>query len=280
MMSGYDPATGICWQFRNKGDCHLHLRCQCPAHASRFGERTLAYFGRCRSGRRWFWSAQTFACEQAAHGFADTEAAAFDDAMAAVRGFRNGQPLIATVYHDWTRRALKDLDKAKWATRPPSDAKDSRTVEYLYSGEWSDDELLDSKRFLSLRRFQITKRTAKRIYYLRKAEPINEHGEPIDYGNIRSTTDWDDNIGFIDRANLEAEGHLYSSHTWHPDWHLHASLAGLLADLRRHEPTETVDLGALKAAMAAAHPDKGGSSAAFIEARAKYVTARRAIRRV
>ena len=191
MMSGYDPATGICWQFRNKGDCHLHLRCQCPAHASRFGERTLAYFGRCRSGRRWFWSAQTFACEQAAHGFADTEAAAFDDAMATVRGFRNGQPLIATVYHDWTRRALKDLNKAKWATRPPSDAKDSRTVEYLYSGEWSDDELLDSKRFLSLRRFQITKRTAKRIYYLRKAEPINEHGEPIDCGNIRSTTDWD-----------------------------------------------------------------------------------------
>ena len=150
----------------------------------------------------------------------------------------------------------------------------------MYSGEWRDDELLDNKRSLSLKRFQITKRTANRIHYLRKAEAINERDEPIDYGNIRSTSDCDDNIGFIDRGKLEAEGHLYSSHTWHPDWHLHASLAGLLADLRRHEVTETVDLRALKAAMAAAHPDRGGNSAAFIEARAKYVTARRAIRRV
>ena len=169
------------------------------------------------------------------HGFADTEAAAFDAAMAAVRGFRNGQPLIATVYHDWTRRALKELNKAKRATRPPSDNKDSRTVEYLYSGEWRDDELPDNQRSLSLKRFQITKRTAKRIDYRRKAEAIDEHDEPIDYGNIRSTSDCDDNIGFIDRGKLETEGHLYSSHTWHPDWHLYASLVGLLADLRRHE---------------------------------------------
>ena len=34
------------------------------------------------------------------------------------------------------------------------------------------------------------------------------------------------------------------------------------------------DLGALKAAMASAHPDRGGSSAAFIEARARYVAVR------
>ena len=35
------------------------------------------------------------------------------------------------------------------------------------------------------------------------------------------------------------------------------------------------DIPALKAAMVAAHPDKGGSAAAFIKARAKYVAARR-----
>jgi len=36
------------------------------------------------------------------------------------------------------------------------------------------------------------------------------------------------------------------------------------------------DLAALKAAMVAAHPDKGGSSAAFIKA---HVAARRALRK-
>jgi hypothetical protein len=34
------------------------------------------------------------------------------------------------------------------------------------------------------------------------------------------------------------------------------------------------DLRKLKAAMATAHPDRGGSSAAFIEARSRYVAAR------
>jgi hypothetical protein len=38
------------------------------------------------------------------------------------------------------------------------------------------------------------------------------------------------------------------------------------------------DLRTLKAAMAATHPDHGGSSAAFIEARSRYVAARRQMR--
>ena len=38
------------------------------------------------------------------------------------------------------------------------------------------------------------------------------------------------------------------------------------------------DLRKLRAAMAAAHPDHGGSSAAFIEARSRYVAARRQMR--
>ena len=39
------------------------------------------------------------------------------------------------------------------------------------------------------------------------------------------------------------------------------------------------DLRKLKAAMATAHPDRGGSNATFIEARSRYVAARRASRR-
>src|SRR5262249_20248908 len=40
----------------------------------------------------------------------------------------------------------------------------------------------------------------------------------------------------------------------------------------------SIDLARLKAEMAAAHPDKGGSSAAFIEARQRYVAAKRHMR--
>ena len=38
------------------------------------------------------------------------------------------------------------------------------------------------------------------------------------------------------------------------------------------------DLAALKAAMVAAHPDKGGTAAAFIEAQRRYVAAKRGSR--
>ena len=38
------------------------------------------------------------------------------------------------------------------------------------------------------------------------------------------------------------------------------------------------DLHELKVTMAAAHPDRGGSNAAFIEARKRYIAARRALR--
>jgi hypothetical protein len=44
------------------------------------------------------------------------------------------------------------------------------------------------------------------------------------------------------------------------------------------QPPTVDDLQGLKAAMASAHPDRGGSSAAFIAARAKYVAARRSQR--
>jgi hypothetical protein len=47
---------------------------------------------------------------------------------------------------------------------------------------------------------------------------------------------------------------------------------------QRHKDTPPPDLPALKAEMAAAHPDRGGSNAAFIEARARYVAARRRLR--
>jgi hypothetical protein len=52
--------------------------------------------------------------------------------------------------------------------------------------------------------------------------------------------------------------------------------APLLHETRHKQYCDRVpDLHKLKAEMAAAHPDRGGSSAAFIEARSRYVAARR-----
>ena len=84
--SGYDGATGICWQFKNPGDRARDWRCTCPAHTAK--DRELAFFGRCRSGRRWFWVAARYFGEGATlNGFTDTEDDAVDAAMAAVGAF-------------------------------------------------------------------------------------------------------------------------------------------------------------------------------------------------
>jgi hypothetical protein len=51
------------------------------------------------------------------------------------------------------------------------------------------------------------------------------------------------------------------------------SLESVLGDRGRRD--EPLDLAQLKAEMAASHPDRGGTSAAFIAARQRYVAARR-----
>jgi hypothetical protein len=269
--SGYDPETGICWQFGNKGD-KGSIYCKCPTHSQSYGERTLAYFGRCRSGSRWFWSAATlFERQQEASGWADTEEEAMNAARAAVCGFWNGLPVIAVLRHYCASSQLKKLNEAKRRTRPASDETGSRSVEYLYS--WRRRDSRDS-----IRRFQIIKKTARRIFYLRGGEDIDEHGVPIDYGNIRSTSDADRKTGFVDRQKLEADGEVYNrgSHWAYDDHHLYASLEQIVAKIAKlREDPEPPDLHQLKAEMAAAHPDRGGSNAKFIEARARYVAARR-----
>jgi hypothetical protein len=276
MRSGYDPSDNICWQFNNKGD--RSWRCKCPAHTGEMGRRGRYFvFGRCRSGRRWFWSAQKdFGEEWSAHGWEDTEAAAVASAMAAVRVAAAGELAMAHVRHGWATGTLKDLNGAKRLQRPPPDTSDARPVQYLF-GSWFGGEV---ECRLHLYRFRITKCTAKRIYYLRRSESIDEHGEPIDHRHIRDTTFAE--IGFVDRQKLEAEGHAYNRgrHWSASDWHLYASLEALLADHGRNREPETPpdDLRRLKAEMAAAHPDRGGSSQEFIAARARYVTARRAMR--
>jgi hypothetical protein len=229
MISGYDPETNICWLFCNKGD--HDLRCKCPA-CSAHGptERTLAWFGRCRSGSRWFWAASLYAAERKAVGWMDTEDAAMVAAMAAVCEFRTGLPMKAILRHGWASAELKELNKAKRAARPPSNAKDSNVVEYLYGYSHLSDDL-------SLYRFRITKKTAKRVYYIRGGEWIDEHGE-LRSSRIISTSTDDDVIGYVNRQKLEADGHICNRgvHWCREDSILYASLQLLLQEHTRFRP--------------------------------------------
>jgi hypothetical protein len=269
-VSGYDPETGICWQFRNPGDASW--RCKCPVCVGpQRAERALIMFGRCRSGTRWFWSAAQWLLlvQHEKFGWATSEDEAWAMAIAAVRTLTAGRPAAAGVIHRWTNQKLKELNKAKRAARPAPDTSDARAVEYLY-GHYHGSEDCDGHPA----RFRIIKKTAKRVFYIRHEEPLDQFGEPIkgikgnDYG-----------IGYIDRQKLETDGFVYNRRaSWvSAEFHLYASFEGMMQSLF-HERTAPLNIEKLKAEMAAAHPDRGGSSAAFIEARARYVAARRQAR--
>ncbi|MFJ4738748.1 hypothetical protein [Streptomyces sp. NPDC088775] len=124
-------------------------------------------------------------------------------------------------------------------------------VEFLYG---VDSGVSDDSRFYRPPRvvkFRITKKTPKRIYYVRR-----------DDGLTAST-------GFVDRQRIEADGEIYSRTRgwWAPDFHLYLEPPFL-------EQAKQPSITELKAAMAATHPDRGGSEAEFIAARQRYEHAR------
>ena len=54
------------------------------------------------------------------------------------------------------------------------------TDEYIYGGHWGGDL---ARSYLV--RFRVTKRTAKRIYYQRPGERIDQHGNPCAEATVR-----------------------------------------------------------------------------------------------
>jgi hypothetical protein len=249
----------------------------------RDGECNFRY-GRCRSGRRWFWCVYgwTWGYQQTGegrlndHGWTDTEEQALSDGTAAIKRLAAGRRAIVRYAHRFASETLKEINTERRKARPPSDATDSKLVEYLYGHTHGGEDLPGHPV-----RFRIVKKTAKRVYYLQAEEEIDQHGVAVTHEFIR-TSDSNDRIGFVDRQKLEATGEVYNRgrHWCYPDFHLYASLDGLLGSFFRYrnEADSKPDLRQLKAAMAAAHPDHGGSSAAFIEARQAYVAARRRLR--
>ena len=156
-----------------------------------------ASYGRCRSGRRWFWHVHAFDRitreSRDQHGWSDDEDQALADARSAVAQIAGDRPAFAYAAHGCANEALKDLNKARRLAQPPSDAKGSRVVEYLYGQNRNGHDC----------KFQILKKTKQRIYYA---------GRPIfaedDYSNIRDFTECP--VRFVNRQKLERDGEIWS----------------------------------------------------------------------
>ena len=150
------------------------------------------------------------------------------------------------------------------------------TDEYIYGGWWDDDL---SRSYVL--RFRVTKRTAKRIYYQRPGERIDQHGNRYDeeqFGIKDSDLPREESsIGSIARWEFEARGRVFNISRGGSEKRMYADLADLIARGNPRpgdEPAEewiarfwrlgkvlqddpVPNLPALKAAMVAAHPDKG-----------------------
>lgn len=120
-------------------------------------------------------------------------------------------------------------------------------VEFLYElwdANW-DEGPLGNYRILA---HPVTKKTARRIYFA--------------YCTGRT--------GFVDRQHIEADGAIYHGYTRRRLYLTPPEIP------RRPKPPA---LPELRQAMADAHPDRGGTDAAFIAARERYERARTAARR-
>lgn len=186
--------------------------------------------------------------------------------------------MCAGLAHGHASYKLKQLNKAKRAARPAPNTSDTNMIEYLYAREycWSDGNPCSCETLTGMARwnyhiqkFQILKKTKQRIYYNSKPLPFEE--KPDEYSIVRDMTDYGN--GFVNQQTIEHEGkvwsgrrHLYLCPPPPPDHWWRDGERTPPADIRR-------ELHHLKAEMAAAHPDKGGSSAAFIAARKAYTEA-------
>jgi hypothetical protein len=177
-----------------------------------------------------------------------------------VRKFAKGRSIYVIFHAGMAGGRLKQLNTAKRAARPPSDATDSKVIEYLYDYRGYE--------------YRVTKKTAKRVFFMK-----NRNAGCSDIGFTHSGEDNDP--GFIDRRLVfdewpATQNDLYdfsikidgrSKYYWRCLW--------TSPPPAWRDEVKLPDLKALKAAMAAAHPDKGGSNEAFIAARQAYENARR-----
>jgi hypothetical protein len=286
--SGFDPKTGVCWQFCHPGESGLQWRTQhertCPACSAPFEARQFTMFGRCRSGNRWFWTVSRYLLTRDGgdplYGWEDTEAQAIAAAARVLLEEKTKPLLIAFFRASVASEMLKEVNKEKRRSGPAADGSDTAAVEYLYAHEycWNDgyrctcaDLVGEEKVDYHAYQFQVIRKSRQRIYYSKKPQPVRPDRYLTGYRDLS-----DYGTGYLDRQKIEAEGSIWDHGGRH---RLYLTRQHLLDDCLQHAASTTPDLHELKAAMAAAHPDHGGSNQAFIAARARHVAARRQARR-
>lgn len=234
----------LCWH--EAGTDWRHV---CPGR-----DGAYVVWGRCRAGRRWFWAVLALGTnedDRDADGWADTEDQANADARAAVVELAAERPTVAHVRHGHARHRLKEINAERRRARPSKGSTDPGAVEYLYGiyhgGEGSEAAVV---------RFQITKKTPKRIYYVRH----------------RYSADDDPAIGFVSRESIETTGEAYNHGAggwWAADFHLYAEPPEIGSPPVASADVEA-ELKQLRREMGDAHPDRGGTSAGFMDARRRY----------
>jgi hypothetical protein len=210
------------------------------------------WWGRCRSGKRWFWAVQEITATDEVsswHGWTDTEEEAEAAARDAAAQLAGDRPVTLRTYHRIADSVLKRINVEKRRNRPPSEDTDASPVEYLYGIAYADGKSW-------VKAYRITRKTPKRIYYIREQRFADEDPE----------------IGFVNRQELESTGEVInrSRGWWDADFHLYAEPPEL------HDSSSVMPktLSELRAEMADAHPDRGGTREAFEAARVRYLAAK------
>jgi hypothetical protein len=123
-------------------------------------------------------------------------------------------------------------------------------VEYLYGIEAEGYDGNDDWHPTRIVQFRITRKTPRRIYYLPDGSRRSERSR---------------GERFVDRSALERDGQVTrrSGGWWESDLTVYLNPPVI-------EQAQPPNLAELKAAMAAAHPDRGGTDEAFIAARQRY----------
>lgn len=228
-------------------------------------EPPLIVWGRCRDAQRWFWSARVIG-GPGEHGWAKDRNTAARRANAAAVKLAAGRYASIRVDDETAEiklAAVKAAKASKAKTENRQHAADGDGAANLYaieagyydhgSRQWIHSKVV---------RLPITRKTPKRIYFLRSSEP----------GEFEQ--------GYIDRQHFEAHGWVWSSryskiHAQPPKVPDDKPFIPPPFNPYRAAAAPSVDeVKRLKAEMRAAHPDVGGTDEAFIAAREKYVKAR------
>jgi hypothetical protein len=240
----------------------------------------LFMYGRCRSGRRWFWTAECWQYDDdgitSEHGWEDTEEAALKAARVAVERLAGERDAVAYEKAGSASRRLKEVNAEKRKAAPAPDTSDARAVEYLYAVHHYVPEASYEREQWTVVAFRITKKAPKRIYYVR-SHRYAALGEDPEIGYISSQElESDTRCCGADCWHGTPPGEISTGRRWYEDdsW-LYATReqAQAVVDAHTRSPGGK-DLKQLRREMADAHPDRGGTPERFMAARTAYLLAK------